>query len=45
MIYNILKLIITLIITPILMLIGLGVITFTIHETIWNNKGWKNDTK
>lgn len=45
MINNILKILTTLIITPILMFIGLGVIILTIHETIWNNKRGKNDFK
>ncbi len=40
---ELLKIIISILITPLLMIIGLGVITYAIHETIWNNKKGEAD--
>jgi hypothetical protein len=42
---DLLKIIISIIITPFLIIIGLGVSIYVIHETIWNNKKWKDDLK
>ena len=35
---DLLKIIISILLTPLIMIVGLGVVIYAIHTTIWNNE-------
>ena len=42
---EIIKIFISILITPLIIILCLGIIIYTLHETIWNNKEWKTDSE